>query len=137
MPPTPARQPDGCAAVRAALGQPLLASAPERASSWLLVEHPGPCPWSGLPDDLPAEAAAVLDAARTAGVRPQLVRRVHHRQRDVATVVLASRRPDRRWTERRTLTDLRALADLDVAASSSRAEVTAGSGIAGSDARKS
>ena len=113
---TSARQPDGCAAVRAALDEPLLASAPERAASWLLVEHPGPWPSSGLPDDLPAEAVAVLDAARNAGVRPQLVRRVHHRRRDVATVVLASCRPDRRWTERRTVSDLRALADLDVAA---------------------
>lgn len=106
----------GCAAVRAALGEPLVATAPERAASWLLVEHAGPWPSDGLPADLPAEAAAVLDAATEAGVRPQLVRRVADRRRAVATVILASCRADRRWIERRTLTDLRALADLDVAA---------------------
>lgn len=106
----------GCAAVRAALDEPLVGTAPERAASWLLVEHPGPWPSSGLPADLPAEATAVLDAANDAGIRPQLVRRVTERRREVSTVTLASCRPDRRWTERRTLRDLRALADLDVAA---------------------
>lgn len=106
----------GCAAVREALGEPLVATAPEGAASWLLVEHPGPWPSHGLPTDLPAEAVDVLDMATEAGVRPQLVRRVADRRRDAATVILASCRPDRRWTERRTLPDLRALADLDVAA---------------------
>lgn len=100
--------------MRAALGEPLVATAPERAVSWLLVEHPGPWPSNELPADLPAEAVAVLDGATEAGVRPQLVRRVADRRREVSTVILASCRPDRRWTERRTLTDLRALADLDV-----------------------
>ncbi len=113
---TPPSSAAGCAAVRAALAEPLRATAPERAATWLLVEHPGPWPATGLPADLPAEAAEVLEAATTAGVRPQLVRRVAHRRRDVATVVLASCRPGRQWTERRTLRDLRALAELDVAA---------------------
>jgi hypothetical protein len=106
----------GCAAVRAALDEPLVGTAPERAASWLLVEHPGPWPSDDLPADLPAEAAAVLEAATDAGVRPQLVRRVRERQREVSTVIVASCRPDRRWIERRTLPDLRALAELDVAA---------------------
>lgn len=100
--------------MRAALDEPLVATAPERAASWLLVEHPGPWPSNGLPADLPAEAVAVLDAATEAGVRPQLVRRVADRRRTASTVVLASCRPKQRWTERRTLTDLRGLADLDV-----------------------
>lgn len=106
----------GCAAVRAALAEPLVASAPERALSWLLVEHPGPWPSDELPGDLPAEAAAVLDAATEAGIRPQLVRRVAARRRDVSTVVVASCRPESRWVERRTLTDLRELTDLDLTA---------------------
>lgn len=91
-----------------------MATAPERAASWLLVEHPGPWPSNELPADLPAAAVAVLDAATEAGVRPQLVRRVADRRPEVYAVIVASCRADRRWTERRTLTDLRALADLDV-----------------------
>ena len=102
--------------MRAALDEPLLATAPEGASSWLLVEHPGPWPCSALPADLPREAATVLEAATEAGIRPQLVRRVDDRRRGVATVVLASCRPGGGWTERRTLTDLRALRELDLRA---------------------
>lgn len=113
-PPGPAA--DGCAAVRAALDEPLVATAPEHAASWLLVEHPGPWPSDGLPHDLPPEAAAVLDAATEAGIRPQLIRRVSTRRRDVSTVMAASCRASARWTERRTVTDLRELADLDLAA---------------------
>ncbi|MBW3638608.1 MAG: sucrase ferredoxin [Actinobacteria bacterium] len=105
-----------CAAVRADLDEPLYASAPELASSWLLVEHPGPWPSSGLPQDFPGPARDVLEAATEAGVRPQLIRRLVDRRRPAATVVLASCRPGRTWTERRTLTDLRALTDLDIPA---------------------
>lgn len=102
--------------MRAALDEPLLATAPERAASWLLLEHPGPWPASGLPQDLPGEVVEVLEAAAEAGVRPQLVRRVTARRRAAATVIAASCRPGHRWTERRTLMDLRALAELDVSA---------------------
>lgn len=91
------------------------ATAPERAASWLLVEHPGPWPSDGLPADLPAGVVAVLERATEAGVRPQLIRRVADRRRDVATVFLASCRPGAAWVERRDLPDLRALAELDVA----------------------
>lgn len=101
--------------MRAALDEPLLATAPERAASWLLVEHPGPWPSDELPDDLPAEAAAVLAAATQAGVRPQLVRRVRERRTGASTVIVASCRPGNAWTERRTLPDLRGLAELDLA----------------------
>jgi hypothetical protein len=102
--------------VRRAFGERLHATAPERAASWLLVEHPGPWPSDGLPPDLPAEAAKALEQATEAGVRPQLVRRVSSRRRDASTVVVASCRPGRSWLERRTLRDLRELADLDVSA---------------------
>lgn len=108
--------PAACADVRRALDEPLHATAPERAASWLLVEHPGPWPPSELPPDLPPEAAAALESAAEQGIRPQLVRRVSDRRRDAVTVLTASCRPDARWLERRTLRDLRELADLDLAA---------------------
>lgn len=100
--------------MRSALAEPLLGTAPERAASWLLVEHPGPWPSGEHPADLPAAAIAVIDAATAAGVRPQLVRRVHARRAMQAQVVVASCRPGDRWVETRELTDLRTLADLDV-----------------------
>lgn len=100
--------------MRSALAEPLLGTAPERAASWLLLEHPGPWPSSEHPADLPAAAAAVVDAATAAGVRPQLIRRVRARRAAPALVVVASCRPGNRWVEQRELTDLRALADLDV-----------------------
>jgi hypothetical protein len=106
----------GCAAVRAGVGEPLHASAPERARSWLLVEHPGPWPSTDFPGDLPAEAESVLEAATAAGVRPQLIRPVRERRRDAAVVMVASCRPDGRWLERRTVEDLAELDQLDVAA---------------------
>lgn len=108
--------PSWCAAIRAGLDEPLLATAPERAASWLLIEHPGPWPSTGLPSDLPREAAFVIETATTAGVRPQLIRRVRARRQGAATVVVASCRPGNAWIERRSLTDLRGLVDLDIAA---------------------
>jgi hypothetical protein len=77
---------------------------------------PGPWPSSDCPSDLPAEVVEVLGRATAAGVRPQLVRPVRDRRRDAALVVVASCRPGGRWLERRVLSDLRELADLDVAA---------------------
>lgn len=109
------RRADGCADVRRRLGEPMHGTAPERAASWLLVEHPGPWPSVELPPDLPREAVTALEQATEAGVRPQLVRRVRARRRDVATVVVASCRPGQAWLERRDLRDLRELADLDLA----------------------
>jgi hypothetical protein len=103
-----------CAAVRLALGEPLLGTAPERAASWLLLEHPGPWPAEGLPGDLPVEAVTALQGAEERGVRPQLVRRARSRRRDVHLVLLASCRPGRAWLEARELADLGELADLDL-----------------------
>lgn len=91
-------------------------TAPERAASWLLVEHAGPWPSSALPGDLPSEARQVLDRAEQLGIRPQLVRRVTERRRPSATVMAASCRSGNRWLERVELPDLRALADLDLVA---------------------
>lgn len=104
----------GCAAQRLALGEPLAGTAPERAASWLLVEHPGPWPSSGWPADLPTEVAATLEAARQRSIRPQLIRRVRDRRRDRCTVMVASCRPGHRWLEIRELPDPRALGDLDL-----------------------
>jgi hypothetical protein len=109
-PPTPS----WCADVRAALGEPLIATAPERAASWLLVEHAGPWPSDELPQDLPEQAATAIRAATDAGIRPQLIRPVGRRRREDSTVVVASCRQGSRWVERRTSTDLRALVDLDL-----------------------
>lgn len=105
-----------CSDVRAALGEPVLATAPPRAASWLLVEHPGPWPSDDLPADLPTAAVAVLEQAEQAGVRPQLVRPVRDRRRAGARVWTASVRRADRWLQRADLPDLAALAELDVEA---------------------
>jgi hypothetical protein len=96
--------------VRRALDEPMHATAPDQAASWLLVEHAGPWPSRELPSDLPRTVVAVLERATESGVRPQLIRRVTERRPDAATVVVASCRPGNAWLERRTLPDLRALA---------------------------
>jgi hypothetical protein len=104
----------GCAAQRLAFGEPLPGTAPERAASWLLVEHPGPWPSTGWPADLPEPVAAVLEEATRRSVRPQLIRPIRDRRRDRCTVMVASCRPGRRWLEIRQLLDPRALGDLDL-----------------------
>jgi hypothetical protein len=116
MPAVATGRPARCADIRRRLREPLLATAPERATSWLLVEHPGPWPSLDLPSDLPPATAAVLERATAIGIRPQLIRRVADRRVDAATVLLASCRPGQAWLERRTLRDLRELADLDLTA---------------------
>lgn len=110
------RRPDsGCAALRVGLGEPLQGTAPERASSWLLVEHPGPWPSVGWPPDLLSSVAGVLEAAVVLSVRPQLIRPVRERRRrDRSRVLVASCRLGRSWLEERELSDLRELADLDL-----------------------
>lgn len=113
---TSPRPDEGCAVQRLLLGEPLLGTAPEKAASWLLLEHPGPWPVSGLPADLPAAAVAVVEAASALGVRPQLVRRVRDRRGAGSTVMVASCREQDRWLERRVLGDLAQLAELDVTA---------------------
>lgn len=106
----------GCAALRLQLREPVQGTAPERAASWLLLEHPGPWPSTGWPADLPRAAVDVLDAAAELSVRPQLIRPLRERGRGGHAVIVASCRPGRRWLETRRLPDLGALADLDLAA---------------------
>lgn len=104
----------GCAALRVTLGEPLPGTTPERAASWLLVEHPGPWSAAGWPVNLPAPTARVLEAAAALSVRPQLIRPVRVRTRHRCTVVVAACRLGRRWLEVRVLSDPRGLADLDL-----------------------
>ena len=107
----------GCAAERLARGESTYGTAPEGAASWLLVEHPGPWPSQHLPGDMPSEAADVFSRATESGIRPQLIRRVSMRRREgAATVFVGSCRVGRTWLERRSLADLRDLAELDLAA---------------------
>jgi hypothetical protein len=103
-----------CSSVRAVLGEPVLATAPPLAASWLLVEHPGPWPSVDLPPDLPPAAAAVVERATALGVRPQLVRTVRARRRSGGRIWTASVRPGKRWLQLRDLADLAQLAELDV-----------------------
>ena len=60
----------GCAAVCRAARETPRGTAPARARAWLLVEHPGPWPAFGWPEDLPAEAREALAAAAAFDVRP-------------------------------------------------------------------
>lgn len=110
------RADSGCAALRGLMEEPLHGTAPERAASWLLLEHPGPWPSVGWPVDLPAPAAGLLAAAAGLSVRPQLIRPVRGRTPHRLTVVVASCRLGRRWLEARELSDPRELAELDLGA---------------------
>lgn len=68
-----------CADVCRAMSEPIFATAPAKARGWLLIQHPGPWPASGLPADLPAELPKVAALASAAKVRPQLIRRTADR----------------------------------------------------------
>jgi len=68
-----------CADICRASSEPLFATAPVKARGWLLIQHPGPWPATGLPDDLPPELHKVAMLAGSAGVRPQLIRRTADR----------------------------------------------------------
>jgi hypothetical protein len=52
-----------------------MASAPEAARAWLLVEHPGPWPAEATEAELPGKLAAMVTAADALGIRVQLIRR--------------------------------------------------------------
>lgn len=106
----------GCAAARLEHGEPLFGTAPERATPWLLVEHPGPWPAPGVPRRVPPEVARMWQAVGSAGVRCQWIRPVQDRRRAPSTVFLVGAQPGERWVERRTVDDLRELTELDVAA---------------------
>jgi hypothetical protein len=105
----------GCAAVRAALGEPLHGTAPVLGGGWLLIEHPGPWPAAGPPKDLPDAVARLWYDAVELGIRPQLIRRVRARRRvPPHQVYLAWTRGRQVWVEAAELPDLRVLASLDL-----------------------
>jgi hypothetical protein len=64
-----------CAEVRRATSEPIFATAPVKARGWLLIQHPGPWPATGLPGDLPPAVHTVAARATAAKIRPQLIRR--------------------------------------------------------------
>jgi hypothetical protein len=107
----------GCAAVCRALGEPQYGSAPSTAGTWLLIEHPGPWPAFGLPRDIPADVADLVGDAIALRIRPQLIRRPSDR-RPVPPhrVYVGSAAGTDVWMERRELTDLRGLRELDLRA---------------------
>lgn len=121
----------GCATVARTLGEtPEGTATPMR--SWVLIEHPEA--WAKdvadrvLRDALPASRQRELaELRRRHGLRPLLIRRPGYRAGTPArrTVLLGSAHPGRRWLEQVELTDLRELADLDLAA------VAAGAGGVG------
>lgn len=112
----------GCATVARALGEmPEGTATPMR--SWILIEHPEA--WarnvadtvlaSALP---PGRLRELAELRRRHGLRPLLIRRPGYRAGPPATrtVLVGSGHPGRRWLERVEITDLRELADLDLAA---------------------
>ncbi|RBM21942.1 sucrase ferredoxin [Prauserella sp. PE36] len=106
----------GCAAIRQACGEPLIATAPESASAWLLVEHPGPWPATGSPPGLPPEVLRMREQAAGAGIRWHWIRSVRERHRPTTTVFAAGTHLGGTWIERATLTEPRELAGLDLGA---------------------
>jgi hypothetical protein len=112
----------GCATVARTLGEtPEGTATPMR--SWLLIEHPEA--WARdvadrvLAATLPRPRLRELaELRRRHGLRPLLVRRPGYRAGTPArrTVLVGSAHPGGRWLEQVELTDLRELADLDLAA---------------------
>ncbi|RAY11683.1 sucrase ferredoxin [Actinomadura craniellae] len=95
---------------------PCFASATTKARTWLLIEHPGP--WPERIEQLtdPAPLAEAIQAARRRGVRPQLIRRTGRRRAAPPFQVYVGRSLGSDvWLEGRELTDLRELAELDLA----------------------
>lgn len=103
-----------CSAIRAAQGEDVWASAPVTISTWLLLEHPGPWPSRGLPDDLDDATVRLLEDAEERGVRVQLIRRLRERRRPARAVILAGRGGERGWAERREVASLAELSTLDL-----------------------
>ncbi|MBR7838527.1 hypothetical protein KDL01_34995 [Actinospica durhamensis] len=80
----------------------LCGSAPTATRGWLLIEHPGPWPAFGYPDDLPKPLARAADRLLAEGVRPQLIRRTDRTGRRGAgapAVFLAGGDGHGRWVE--------------------------------------
>lgn len=66
-----------CAVLYREAGLPIIGSAPADMTGWLLLEHPGPWPRKGVPDDVAPQLRAWLDATPE---RVQLIRRVDGRR---------------------------------------------------------
>jgi hypothetical protein len=60
-----------CAPAYLASRLPIIGSAPSDMTGWILLEHPGPWPKKGLPDDIDAGLRSRLDA------RPERVQLIH------------------------------------------------------------
>ncbi|HEV7656884.1 MAG TPA: sucrase ferredoxin [Mycobacteriales bacterium] len=112
----------GCATVARTLGEtPEGTATPMR--SWVLIEHPEA--WARdvadrvLAEALPGRRLRELgELRRRHGLRPLLVRRPGYRSGAPSrrTVLVGSAHPGRRWLERLEISDLRELADVDLAA---------------------
>lgn len=117
----------GCATIARTLGEtPEGTATPMR--SWVLIEHPEA--WAKdvadrvLRDALPGPRQRELaELRRRHGLRPLLIRRPGYRAGAPArrAVLVGSAHRGRRWLEQVELTDLRELADLDLAAVASGA----------------
>jgi sucrase/ferredoxin-like protein len=112
----------GCATVARTLGETPEGTATPMLS-WILIEHPEA--WARdvadkvLVSALPANRLRQLaELRRRHGLRPLLIRRPGYRAGPPATrtVLVGSAHPGRRWLERVEITDLRQLADFDLAA---------------------
>lgn len=121
-PMTAAAPAPGCATVARTLGEsPEGTATPMR--SWVLIEQPGA--WTrDVADRVLREALAgprlreLGELRRRHGLRPLLVRRPGYRSGPptTRTVIVGSAHPGRRWLEQVELSDVRELADLDLAA---------------------
>lgn len=88
-------------------------------TSWLLIEQPGPWTQHAVETTLAAVFPQdAVDHARSAGLRPMLIRRPgrHERTTGERAVFVGSGVPGNRWLERLDMTDLAELATLDLAA---------------------
>lgn len=96
-----------CAEICRALAEPLAGTAPAAARAWFLVEHPGPWPAFGLPQDVAPAVVRFAERAAAHGVRTQLVRRPERsgRRPEYPVVMIAGGPPRGRWIERRTALD--------------------------------
>jgi hypothetical protein len=75
-----------CAPAYLASKLPIIGSAPSDMTGWILLEHPGPWPKKGLPDDIAADLRSWLDA------RPERVQLIHPIERADRRAGAAARR---------------------------------------------
>ncbi len=121
----------GCVTLSQQAGELLAGTAPERAASWLLIEHPGPWPARGVPAPPTSALGRIAQRADAAGVRLQLIRRTADRRPVPPHVVfLAHTTGERPWLRRVDLVDLRELLDLDLAAFAAGTQPALGRAVA-------